>query len=153
MTPVLASPDFYVIVMVHIAIAIFCGGVIGLERQLDRKAVGIRSCIIVVLTVTLMVDLGREATLGSSDPSRVISSIISGVGFLGGGVILAQGARVQGVTTAALIWALAAIGIAIGLNRGFAAIALTLILTALALIVDWLERRFPRLNRQADKGR
>lgn len=153
MHAILAASDFYFLALIHVAIAILCGGIIGLERQLNRKAVGIRSCIIVVLTVTLMVDLGREATATGGDPSRVISAIITGVGFLGGGVILAQGARIQGVTTASLIWALAAIGIAIGLNFGFAAIALTLILTAVALIVDWLERRFPRLNREADRGR
>jgi len=148
MTAALASSDFLLSVMAHLAIAIVCGGIIGLERQLNRKAVGIRSCIIVVLTVTLMVDLGLEATVASGDPSRVMAAVITGVGFLGGGVIVSHGARVQGVTTASLIWALAAIGIAVGMGYGLAAIALTVIVTAVAVVVDWAERRFPRLKRE-----
>lgn len=147
-----ATSDFFFTATIHIGIAIFCGGIIGLERQLNRKAVGIRSCITVVLTVTLMVDLGTEATGAAGDPSRVIAAVITGVGFLGGGVIMSQGTRIQGVTTASLIWVLAAIGIAIGMNLGLAAVALTLIVTAVALIVDWLERRFPRLKRESDRG-
>jgi putative Mg2+ transporter-C (MgtC) family protein len=148
MTTALASSEFFASAMVHLAIAVFCGGIIGLERQLNRKAVGIRSCIIVVLTVTLMVDLGLEATSAAGDPSRVMAAVITGVGFLGGGVIVSHGARVQGVTTASLIWALAAIGIATGMGFGLAAVALTLIVTAVAVIVDWAERRFPRLKRE-----
>jgi putative Mg2+ transporter-C (MgtC) family protein len=147
MTTALASSEFFASAMVHLAIAIFCGGIIGLERQLNGKAVGIRSCIIVVLTVTLMVDLGLEATVAAGDPSRVMAAVITGVGFLGGGVIVSQGARIRGVTTASLIWALAAIGIAIGMGHGLAALAITLIVTAVAVIVDWAERRFPRLQR------
>lgn len=152
-TTALATSEFFYSAMAHVVIAIICGGIIGLERQINRKAVGIRSCVIVVLTVTLMVDLGGEATVSGGDPSRVIAAIITGVGFLGGGVILAQGTRVHGVTTASLIWALAAIGIAIGMNFGLAAIALTLIVTAVALVADWLERRFPALNREAGPAR
>jgi putative Mg2+ transporter-C (MgtC) family protein len=153
MTTALATSDFFFSAMIHLIIAVVCGGIIGLERQLHRKAVGIRSCIIVVLTVTLMVDLGLEATQAAGDPSRVMAAVITGVGFLGGGVILAQGTRIQGVTTATLIWALAAIGIAIGLGFGLAALAMTLIVTAVAVVVDWAEARFPRLRREADAGR
>lgn len=153
MMTALALTDFFQAAMAHVAIAIFCGGVIGLERQINRKAVGMRSCITVVLTVTMMVDLGTRATGEAGDPSRVISAIITGVGFLGGGVILAQGTRVQGVTTASLIWALAAIGIAIGMNLGLFAIALTLVVTVVALVVDVIERLFPSLSREADPRR
>jgi putative Mg2+ transporter-C (MgtC) family protein len=153
MTTALASSEFFASAMVHLAIAIVCGGIIGLERQLNGKAVGIRSCIIVVLTVTLMVDLGFEATAAAGDPSRVMAAVITGVGFLGGGVIVSQGARIQGVTTASLIWALAAIGIAIGMGFGLAAVALTGIVTAVAVVVDWAERRFPRLKREGGPHR
>ncbi|WP_223427270.1 MgtC/SapB family protein [Tateyamaria pelophila] len=137
---------FFPDAMSHLIIAVICGGAIGLDRQLRGKPVGIRSCTIVVITTAMLVDLGNAATDSSGDPSRVMSAIVSGVGFLGGGVILSQGGRVQGVTTAALVWALAAIGIAIGLSFGLAALALTLTLIVLMIVVDWAENRFPRLR-------
>jgi putative Mg2+ transporter-C (MgtC) family protein len=151
MPQILFSPDFFWPAMVNLAMAVFCGGIIGLERQLRKKAVGIRSCIIVVLTTAFLTDLGLEATLASGDPSRVMAAIITGVGFLGGGVIFSQGRRIQGITTASLIWALSAVGIAIGFGHGAAAVAMTLIVMGVILIVDWAETRFPRLHREFDE--
>jgi putative Mg2+ transporter-C (MgtC) family protein len=145
MTTALAGPFFWE-ALSHLWIALVCGGLIGLERQLRRKAVGIRPCIIVVLTTTFLTDLSQAATEGAGDPSRVIAAIVSGVGFLGGGVILAQGLRIRGITTASLIWALAAIGIAIGLDFGLAALALTLIIMAVMVAVDFAEQAVPRLR-------
>jgi putative Mg2+ transporter-C (MgtC) family protein len=148
MPPILFSPDFFWPAMLSLALAVFCGGIIGLERQLRRKAVGIRSCIIVVLTTAFLTDLGLEATVPSGDPSRVMAAIITGVGFLGGGVIFSQGRRIQGITTASLIWALSAVGISIGFGHGAAAVVMTLVVMAVILIVDWAETRFPRLHRE-----
>lgn len=136
-------------VLTHLVIALACGGIIGLERQLRGKSVGIRPCVIVVLTTAFLVDLSAAATAEAGDPSRVMAAIISGVGFLGGGVILAQGLRIRGITTATLIWALAAIGIAIGLDFGLAALALTIIIMAVMLAVDFAERAFPALRRES----
>jgi putative Mg2+ transporter-C (MgtC) family protein len=104
-----------------------------------------------VLTTAFLTDLGLEATLASGDPSRVMAAIITGVGFLGGGVIFSQGRRIQGITTASLIWALSAVGIAIGFGHGAAAVAMTLIVMGVILIVDWAETRFPRLHREFDE--
>lgn len=132
--------------MTHLVIALICGGIIGLDRQLRGKPIGIRGCTIVVITTAMLVDLGNAATAFAGDPSRIISAIVTGVGFLGGGVIMSQGGRVQGVTTAALVWALAAIGIAIGLSFGLAALTLTLTIMGLMMVVDWAEKRFPRLR-------
>jgi putative Mg2+ transporter-C (MgtC) family protein len=137
---------FFREVVTHLLIALACGGLIGLERQLRGKAVGIRPCVVVVLTTAFLVDLSNAATEEAGDPSRVMSAIVSGVGFIGGGVILAQGLRIRGITTASLIWALAAIGIAIGLDFGLAALALTLIIMAVMLTVDGAERVFPVLR-------
>jgi putative Mg2+ transporter-C (MgtC) family protein len=140
---------FFQEVITHLLIALACGGLIGLERQLRGKAVGIRPCVIVVLTTAFLVDLSDVATEEAGDPSRVMAAIVSGVGFIGGGVILAQGLRIRGITTASLIWALAAIGIAIGLGFGFAALALTLTIMAVMLLVDGAERLFPALRRES----
>jgi hypothetical protein len=68
----------------------------------------------VVLTTALFVTLGKSSTQAVGDPSRVVTGIVTGVDFLGAGVIFSQGGRAQGITTAALIWALAAIGVTIG---------------------------------------
>lgn len=140
------SSPVFMQMMSHLAIALACGGAIGLERQLRGKSVGIRPCVIVVLTTAFLVDLSVLATQDAGDPSRVMAAIISGVGFLGGGVILAQGLRIRGITTASLIWALAAIGIAIGLDFGLAALALTLAIMGVLLLVEAAERVFPSLR-------
>ena len=145
----LSSSEFFWEAMAHLAIAVLCGGLIGLERQLRGKAVGIRPCIIVVLTTAFLSDLAGQATEGAGDPSRVMAAIVSGVGFLGGGVILAQGLRVRGITTASLIWALAAIGIAIGQDHGLAALAMTVVIMAVMVAVDLAERLVPALRRDS----
>lgn len=144
---------FFPEAMSHLIIALVCGGVIGLDRQLRGKPIGIRGCTIVVITTAMLVDLGNAATDQTGDPSRMISAIVTGVGFLGGGVIMSQGGRVQGMTTAALVWALAAIGIAIGLSFGLAALALTLTIMVLMMVTDWAERRFPKLRPNSRVGK
>ena len=144
----LAISDFFREALGHIAAAVFCGVVVGFERQLRRKAIGIRPCVIVVLTTALLTHLGAGATEEAGDPSRVVAAIVSGIGFLGGGVILAQGARIRGVTTASLIWALAATGVAIGLGYRYTAVAMVLTVMAVMILTDFVERLFPALRRE-----
>lgn len=140
---------FHPDVLVHLLIAVLCGGMIGIERQIRGKSVGVRPCVIVVLTTAFLVDLSAAATSEGGDPSRVMAAIVSGVGFLGGGVILAQGLRVRGITTASLIWALAAIGIAIGLDFAIEALALTVIIMAVMILMDLAESVFPSLRKES----
>jgi uncharacterized membrane protein YhiD involved in acid resistance len=85
-------------ILTHLRIALPCGGVTGLERQLRGKSVAIRPCVIVVLTTAFVVDLSDTATEDVEHPSCVLPKVVSGFGFLGDGVILAQGVR--GITTA-----------------------------------------------------
>jgi putative Mg2+ transporter-C (MgtC) family protein len=87
--------------------------------------------------------LSQVLTPDTGDPSRVLAGVISGVGFLGAGVILAQRGRIQGVTTAAIIWMLAAVGAEIGLGQYAGAIATTFIVVAIVNAVDFLEERGP----------
>ena len=150
----LLTPNaFFSEAMSHLLIAFICGGIVGLDRQLRGKPVGLRPCMIVVLTTTLLVDIGNVATEGAGDPSRMMSAIVTGVGFLGGGVILSHGGEVRGITTAALIWALAAVGIVIGLGFGLTALAFTLIIKAMMLSVDLIEYLFPDLRRRSQPER
>jgi putative Mg2+ transporter-C (MgtC) family protein len=135
--------------MIDVFVAILCGGAIGLDRQLRRRPAGLRVCIVVTLTTALFVTLA-EVAQPDGDVTRVMSGIVTGVGFLGAGVIFSHGGRVQGITTAALIWALAAIGITIGLGFPLTAIITTALFMGLIFLIDLAERRFPWLMPEAE---
>jgi putative Mg2+ transporter-C (MgtC) family protein len=83
------------------------------------------------------------------DPTRVLAQVVTGIGFLGGGVILAREGAVVGVTSAAVIWVLAALGALIGLGHLAAAIVLTLVTVGLLIGVELLESVFRRLRQGA----
>ncbi len=97
--------------MVRLLVAILAGSLIGLERQLHNKSAGLRTNSLVSLGAAIYVLLSFELTAGGQgDVTRIIGQVVTGVGFLGAGVILHQGVSVQGLTTAATIWCSAAIG-------------------------------------------
>lgn len=129
--------------------AVLCGGVIGLERQLRGKAAGIRTSILICLGTALFVGLGSSFSGERVDPTRVLGQVVSGIGFLGGGVILAREGNVIGVTSAAVIWVLAALGSFIGLGHLLAALVLTLVTVGLLIGVELLESIFRRLRQGA----
>ena len=129
--------------------ALFCGGIVGLERQLRGKPAGIRTSILICLGTELFVTLGAYQLNERVDPTRVLAQVVTGIGFLGGGVILSREGLVVGVTSAAVIWMLAAIGSLIGLGRLQAALFLALVTVAILLGVELLESIFLRLRRGA----
>jgi putative Mg2+ transporter-C (MgtC) family protein len=129
--------------------AILCGGIVGLERQLRGKAAGIRTSILICLGTALFVALGASFSGERVDPTRVLGQVVSGIGFLGGGVILAREGVVVGVTSAAVIWVLAALGALIGLGHLLAALVLTLVTVGLLIGVELLESVFRRLREGA----
>jgi len=94
----------------RIALAAFLGAVIGLEREYRGYPAGVRTMALVCMGSALFADMSR--IFGGDD--RIAAQIVSGVGFLGAGLIFREGYSVKGVTTAATIWATAAVGIAIG---------------------------------------
>lgn len=120
------------------------GTLVGWERQVGRKPAGLRTHTLVCLGSTLFVLVARHAVEGFGggivDPTRIIHGVVTGVGFLGAGSILRQEGWVQGLTTAASVWMVAAIGVAVGLHAWGLAIGGTI----LALIVlegyRWVER-------------
>ena len=120
---------------VPMLVSMALGTLLGLERQSDRKPAGLRTHTLVCLGSTLFVLTARHAVLAlggpTFDPTRIIHGIVAGVGFLGAGSILRHEGTVMGITTAASIWMVAAIGAAVGVK----AYALAGISTALALIV------------------
>lgn len=104
-----------------VMLAILCGGFIGLEREIKHKPAGLRTNILICLGAMLftwlsiaMAGLGGPGRVG--DPSRIAAQIVTGIGFLGGGMILQSGGSVSGLTSAATVWVVAAIGMCIGLG-------------------------------------
>lgn len=116
-----------------VCLAILCGGFIGLERELKHKPAGLRTNILICLGAMLYTWVSVRVTthLGTvpdqpGDPSRVAAQIVSGIGFLGGGMILQSGGSVTGLTSAATVWVVAAIGMAIGLGYPITAAIFTI---------------------------
>lgn len=133
---------------IPIVVAVLCAGLVGLERQIRGKPVGVRTSILICLSTSIFVQLG--AGFGeAADPTRVLGQVVTGVGFLGAGVILSREGVVTGVTTAAVIWVLAGIGASIGLGYFIAAAAFSMVTVAVLLGVDLLESSFRRLRRGA----
>lgn len=121
--------------------AFFCGGVIGLERRISGKAAGIRTSILICLGSYIFVALSTELHRdnNSTDHSRVLGQIITGIGFLGAGVMLNRGKKTKGVTTAAVIWVLAGIGAFIGFEKYIPAILITVIILFVLSVLGRLE--------------
>lgn len=136
-------PGFWVIV----ATAIACGAAIGLERQFRGKPAGIRTSILVCLGTASFVGLGAALVGPSSDPTRVLGQVVTGVGFLGAGLIMVRKGVVSGVTSAAVIWILAAIGAAAGLELWRTSLTLTSLVILVLIGIEQLERSFLALRR------
>ena len=130
-----------------IGVAVLCGTIVGLERQIRGKAAGVRTSILVCMGTTVFIALGTAITGPGSDPTRVFSQLATGVGFLGAGVMLAHQGVVTGVTTAAVIWVLAGIGAAIGLGHHEGAVALSLVTVLVLVGIEALESSVRSLAR------
>ena len=112
--------------------AVVLGGAIGFEREINDKPAGLRTNILICLGAATIIIIAKHLALPNSDGiTRIAAGIVTGVGFLGAGALIRQGSGIQGLTTAASIWLVAAIGIACGAGLYLIAVAVTL----LALIV------------------
>ncbi len=124
--------------LLRLGLAVLLGAVIGLERERGERSAGLRTLALVSLGSALFMIIsayGFSEFSGNSaigfDPARIAAQVVTGIGFLGAGTILLRRNTVRGLTTAAAIWAVAAIGLACGLGQ----IVIALIATALTLIV------------------
>jgi putative Mg2+ transporter-C (MgtC) family protein len=122
---------------IRILLAGICGAIIGLERRKRFKDAGIRTHLILSIGCAVIMIVSKYAfsDVLDYDAARVASNIISGVGFLGAGVIFVKSGSVRGLTTAAGIWTTAAIGMAIGAGFYFLGIGVTIILVLLQLLL------------------
>jgi len=130
----------------QLLIAAFLGAVVGLERELAKKEAGLKTYSLVSLGSALFVIISQLVFQGSPitsfDPSRVLSQIIVGVGFIGAGVIMLQKNYVSGITTAAGLWVTAGIGAAIGFKLYEIAVATTIISLIILILIGKAERKF-----------
>ena len=122
-----------------ITVAVLCGTIVGLERQIRGKPAGVRTSTLIVLGSAVFIHLGASIPGEGSDPTRVLGQLITGIGFLGAGVMFSREGVVNGVTTASVIWVLAGIGVAIGLGHQEAAIALSLVTVLVLIGIELLE--------------
>ena len=130
-----------------IATAIASGAIVGLERQIRGKPVGIRTSALITLGTYVFLVSAKLVMNDHTDASRIIGQVNTGNGFLGAGVMLAKDGVVVGVTSAATIWMLAAIGVVAGLGLYPTAFALALIVVVVLVGVDLLEESFQSLTR------
>lgn len=103
--------------IVKVVLALVLGGVMGLERQYNDKPAGYATNSIICVGATLFTILSLCMAELGGDPGRIAAQIVSGVGFLGAGAILREGNKISGLTTAAAVWLVAAIGMAIGFGQ------------------------------------
>ncbi len=127
----------------QLLLATVLGGLVGLERELAGKPAGLRTNILICVGATLLMDVSIQvasaATVGPADPGRIAAQVVSGIGFLGAGTILVERGSVVGLTTAATIWVVAAIGLAVGSHSYMAAIGTTVLVVLTLFILGRIE--------------
>jgi putative Mg2+ transporter-C (MgtC) family protein len=132
--------------LVRCGVAVVCGALIGIERELKRKPAGFRTNILICLGASIYMATGLLLRDGDQvDPTRIAAQVVTGIGFLGAGCIIQAGRQVTGLTSAATIWVVASIGILAG--AGFPILALTasaLVLITLAVLGGVERRAFSR---------
>jgi putative Mg2+ transporter-C (MgtC) family protein len=127
--------------MVRLLVALILGAVVGLERERQERAAGLRTVTMVSLGSCLFTIVGAYG-FPQTDPSRVAAQIVTGIGFLGAGTIFLRKDLVRGLTTAATIWAVAAIGMAAGTEQYVIALFTTLLILSVLMVLKPIERRF-----------
>jgi putative Mg2+ transporter-C (MgtC) family protein len=113
--------------LVQLVLAVILGGAVGLERELKGKPAGLRTTILITVGATLFTVLSYRVGAGRGDPGRIAAQVLTGVGFIGAGTILHMRGAVTGLTSAATIWVVAAIGMSIGAHAYLEALGTTLI--------------------------
>jgi putative Mg2+ transporter-C (MgtC) family protein len=138
-------------VILRIGIAALLGGLVGLEREVSDQPAGFRTHILVSLGAALFTLVGAYSfDEPGVDATRVAAQVVTGIGFIGAGVIFQQGASIKGLTTAASLWVTAAIGTAVGLGYWDAALATTVITVISLYGLKRVGRNvFPRLRRES----
>jgi putative Mg2+ transporter-C (MgtC) family protein len=126
--------------LVKIGIAVLCGGLLGMERQYKNKTAGFRTIILICLGSAIFTMVAQRAGAG------VNINIVTGIGFIGAGVIFKDNVTISGLTTAAVIWISAAIGMAVGSGNYMLALVSTLLTLMVLLLFNLLERYIDKVH-------
>ena len=126
----------------RLLISFIIGTAIGLEREYHSKAAGLRTMIMICLGSTVFTEL--SISMGGDTPDRIASTIVTGVGFLGAGVIFKDGMTISGITTATTIWIAAAIGMAVGAGEYFIAIVSSMVVLIVLSGMEKVQRLIER---------
>lgn len=128
--------------LIKVAIAVFCGSIIGLERQYKNKTAGFRTIILICLGSTIFTMISQRAGQG------VNINLVTGVGFIGAGVIFKDNISVNGLTTAAVIWVAAAIGMANGSGNYMLAIISTFVTLIVLIVFHFFENYLDNIHHE-----
>jgi putative Mg2+ transporter-C (MgtC) family protein len=142
--------DSYLHALVRLLLALVAGAAIGMERSYHGRPAGFRThALVCISSALLMLVTVYQATWFQAgdavrvDPTRMAQGIVTGIGFLGGGVIFKEGLTVRGLTTAASIWVTSAIGILVGVGLHVPAFAATVLVLAVLTMFRWIEMLLP----------
>jgi putative Mg2+ transporter-C (MgtC) family protein len=136
-------------IVIRLCLAFLAGGIIGFERSSRRQIAGLRTHILICLGATLLMLLSIRLSRWFSgaengDPGRIAAQVVSGIGFLGAGAIIRLGNNIKGLTTAASLWLIAAVGMAIGAGMYVAAAAAEALSLVTLILLDRIEKKiFP----------
>jgi putative Mg2+ transporter-C (MgtC) family protein len=130
------------LIFLKLVLAMLCGGAIGLERELSRKPAGLRTNVLICFGAALYMIVSRQISGGAAytDPARLAAQVVAGIGFLGAGVILQSRGSITGLTTAATIFVVGAVGIATGEGMFGLAIFATILIILVLVVLRKLER-------------
>ena len=122
----------------------FIGSAIGLEREYRSKAAGLRTMIMICIGSTIFTEI--SIAISDSSPDRIASNIITGIGFLGAGVIFKDGLSINGITTATTIWIVAALGMAVGAGEYFVALLGSIVVLIVLSLFENIQRLIVRIH-------
>lgn len=135
------SEHFELLDIYKAVISLIAGLILGFEREMKDKSAGLKTITIICLGSTLFSILSYKLA-GNGDPTRIASYIVSGIGFLGAGVIFKEGFNVYGLTTAGIIWIAAAIGMSIGFGEIYIAFVFLLVALVVMYVSKVLSKHF-----------
>ena len=151
-----ASLGFPLEALLRLVLAIIAGGLVGLEREIRGRQAGFRTNILVcvgsalimiVSTYVPTMDINPGANMHiQSDPARIAYGVMTGIGFIGAGAIIRMGTNIRGLTTAAALWCVAAVGLASGLGMYLLVILTTLLVLGVLWLLEDLQKLFPKLH-------